>query len=381
MRRQVQLFVLGLAAIAVPVTWFMLAASTTSNGQADPQRVSAFLQAAKECTSAPTPYRCLNDLVVEKAPVLGVPALLEGLVIAVERHPSEFAEQCHRAAHYLGEYAGSVSDDVDAAISKGTSFCQFGYFHGVIEGYAMVTPTLYEELPTLCAKVDPDPATTAHAECSHSLGHAVVTRTGNDVPAGIARCRSLQTRNERKACGTGVFMSWSNTLDVALRDERDNGTQIPELLLVAPADRRWEMCVPLDDEMAEACVHFFAETAPVPPLLEGQAAASLGSFAQWCGQAFSGRQDVAVACQGGVGRVAGGVAVFDAVGGWPGIVELCSGLGLGQTSTCALNAYTAAAQFQPDMVEPACAAWAGRPEAARECATIRDIFSKVNGSS
>lgn len=345
-----------------------------------PERVELFLEEATRCTDAETPHLCMNDLVIGKAPVLGVPSVLEGLSLAVERHPEEFAEQCHRAAHYLGEYAGTVTEDVDQALAQGTPFCQFGYYHGVVEGYARTTPNLYDELPVLCTKIDPDPASTAHGECSHSLGHAIVTRTGNDVPAGLARCRSLRTATERKACGTGVFMSWSNTLDRALRDLEDDGTPVPALLLTAPAERRWEMCTPLDTEMAEACVHFFAETAPVPPLTDGSAADALLAFSSWCSDAFAGREDVIVACHGGVGRVAGGVAVFDAVGGWEGVVELCTRTAGAAAEACTSYAYTAAAQFQPGMVGPACAAWDGRPERARECAKISELHGKVNGA-
>jgi hypothetical protein len=344
----------------------------------DEERVEVFLNGARACTEEMIPHECLNVLVLEKAPLLGVPTLIAGIGEAASRYPEAFLVNCHRAAHYLGEYAGETIGVLDEALALGDPFCQFGYYHGVVEGYARVTPTLFEELPGLCYHIDADVTSTGHAECSHSLGHAIVTRTDNDVAEGIRYCRALRTRDERKACATGIFMSWSNSLDKALHARDRDGSPVPEKFLIAPVDQRWLLCVPLDTEMAEACVHFLAETAPSQPVVGEVAFRQMREFTSWCEETFVGRESVVLACHGAVGRVAGADAVFGPLGGWPGVVEFCLSAGSSEAfDACTTYAYTSGSQFDANITETACRAWDGRPEQADQCALIRELHSKA----
>lgn len=357
----------------------VLAVSSRDTGQvSNPDHVKVFVEAAGRCLEDRIPHLCMNELVLTAAPVLGVPSVIDGISEASETYPEAFLEQCHRAAHYLGEYAGETIPDVDDALELGTPFCQFGYYHGVMEGYARVTPTLFEELPRLCSRIDPDVNSTAYAECSHAMGHAIVTRTDNDVDEGIKYCRRLVTRDERKACVTGIFMSWSNKLDDAINLRDRDGTPIPEKFLIAPIDRRWEQCVELDVETAEACVHFLAETAPSQPVVGEVAVRQMRDFTDWCEGAFSSRRSVALACHGAVGRVSGADAVFAPIGGWPGVVDFCTSAGYPEAvEICLTYAYTAGAQFDRGIVENACRAWDGRPEQEEQCALIEELHGKA----
>lgn len=379
--RRFRVALLAAAGLLLAAGGFMVSVSRGSVDVSDPERVEVFVEAASRCLEDQIPHLCMNELVLTAAPVLGVPSVIDGIIEASEIYPEAFLEQCHRAAHYLGEYAGETIPDVDDALELGTPFCQFGYYHGVMEGYARVTPTLFEELPKLCNKVDPDVNSTAHAECSHAMGHAIVTRTDNDVAEGIRYCRRLTTRDERKACVTGIFMSWSNKLDDAINLRDRDGTPIPEKFLTVPIDRRWEQCVELDVETAEACVHFLAETAPSQPVVGEVAVRQMRDFTDWCEDVFSTRRSVALACHGAVGRVSGADAVFAPIGGWPGVVDFCTSAGYPEAvDICLSYAYTAGAQFDAGIVENACRAWDGRPEQDDQCALIAELHGKATES-
>lgn len=376
--RRFRVALLAASGVLLAVTGFLVTTSRGADEVSNPEHVKVFVEAAGRCLEDRVPHLCMNELVLTAAPVLGVPSVIDGIVAASEAYPEAFLEQCHRAAHYLGEYAGETIPDVDAALELGTPFCQFGYYHGVMEGYARVTPTLFEELPMLCSKVDPDVNSTAYAECSHAMGHAIVTRTENDVAEGIKYCRRLTTRDERKACVTGIFMSWSNKLDDAINLRDRDGTPIPESFLVVPIDRRWEQCVTLDVETAEACVHFLAETAPSQPVVGEVAVRQMREFTDWCEETFSTRRTVALACHGAVGRVSGADAVFAPIGGWSGVVDFCTSAGYPEAvEICLTYAYTAGAQFDAGMVENACRVWEGRPEREEQCALIKDLHEKI----
>lgn len=377
MRGKVLLLGVLVGASAAFATFIVSGAGSPPAG-VDDDRVAVFLEGARACIDEQIPHECMNKLVLEKAPLLGIQSVMAGIARASEEHPAAYLEQCHRAAHYLGEYAGETIGVLDEALDIGDPFCQFGYYHGVVEGYARVTSTLFEELPGLCYHIDKDVTSTGHAECSHSLGHAIVTRTDNDVTEGIRYCRALRTRDERKACVTGIFMSWSNSLDKAIHARDRDGTPIPEKFLVAPIDQRWLQCVPLDTETAEACVHFLAETAPSQPVVGEVAFRQMREFTDWCEEAFAGRDSVVLACHGAVGRVAGADAVFGPLGGWPGVVAFCLTAGSKEAfDACTTYAYTSGSQFDADITETACRAWEGRPEKDAQCTLIKDLHEKA----
>ncbi len=345
-------------------------------GEVNEALVGRFDDLAAACVKPGDPAgstNCLNELVLAQAEPMGVATVWAGVLRAVDRHPDAYAAHCHRTAHKIGEYAGRTTGDVDRALAIGSPDCQFGYFHGVIEGHAAVTPTLWEELPGLCLKVTTDQATTAYAECSHSLGHAVVTRTDNDVRAGLERCKLIDTAGDRMACDTGIFMSWSNTLDRLL----NSGETLDAKFTIAPADRRWEFCPGLGDEIeAGACILFFAETAPmtVPGITE---------FRSWCAETFTGRTEVAKRCHMGVGRVIGGETGFRVVDGWAGVVRICGDEAYGAAAIgwCSETAAATASGFNPDpaMIDVACTAWQPHRLGTQECERIREIHRAVNG--
>jgi hypothetical protein len=316
-------------------------------------------------------WECVNTLVINRAPELGVATTLTGLRHSLEKYPQLFEQNCHRNMHYLGEYAGETFGDVDAALAAGGPDCQFGYYHGVIEGYARVTAKLWDEINDLCGKLSDDPNTYVYGECTHSLGHAIVTRTEDRIPEGLERCRLLQRDPDISACATGIFMSWSNTLVKLLKEPGVTQADLDPKYHYPPVDAQWVLCPDFDDLMAGACALFFAETTI-------HDAEHLSAFRRWCHDTFTGREHVLYNCHAGVGRVSGGYEEFQNLGGWPGVVELCVSGGYEDRyiAACAELAYTTASGFLLDasMIRDVCAAWEGHRLRNEQCKQAELIF-------
>lgn len=332
--------------------------------------VQAFKEEAARCYEDKNPPQCYNELVISKAPVYGVEASVRGFMEFIDADNGTIKEQCHRSAHYLGEYAGETIPVVDDALAAGGSFCQFGYYHGVIEGYARVSNKLWEELPHLCGKITKDTGSTVYGECVHSLGHAVVTRTKYDIPKGLDRCLLLPTYRERTSCGTGIFMSWSNELDRKINSGKSLSAEFTQV----PKDSRWDMCPSVPEGMTEPCVQFFAETTSMT--IEG-----LLKYVKWCEAEFPSRPEVISSCYRGIGRVSGGEAGFAKVGGWPGVIALCTdNESQVHVDECTSAAYSTASGFfaGKDMYTPACAAWGSDPRKEVQCGYIKSIYEQVN---
>lgn len=336
-------------------------------------QLAIFVREVDGCANvdARSAWDCVNQLVLSRAPDLGVATTLAGLRQSLEKYPDLFEQNCHRNMHYLGEYAGETFTDVDAALAVGGPDCQFGYYHGVIEGYARVTPRLWDEINDLCVKLSDDPNSYVYGECSHSLGHAIVTRTQDRIPEGLERCRLLQRDQDVSACATGIFMSWSNALDKLLREPGITQNDLDPKFQYPPAQARWEMCPNLDDLMAGACALFFAETTI-------HDAEHLSAFRNWCHTTFSGREHVRYNCHAGVGRVSGGYEEFLNLGRWPGVVALCTSGGYADeyTAFCAEASYATASGFLLDvsMVAEACAAWEGHQLQEAQCERAEQVF-------
>lgn len=382
MKRVLLVMLLGIGALSIGIAGFLSWGSGVAQ-DADPYAREAtvdelgvleFRNAARACAQeGQDGWICMNDLVINAGPKYGIATTLIGLREAIETYPDVYEQNCHRNTHYLGEYAGETITTVPEALKLGGPDCQFGYYHGVIEGYARTTPTLWEEINDLCWYLTDDPNTYLYQECSHSLGHAVVTRTDNNVPEGVEKCRLLERPSDQSACATGVFMSWSNTLDKMIA----NGEPIEGKWTWANPEKRFENCRAFDDIMAGACVLFFAETVEHDPK-------GLGGFRSWCVKEFADRQHVLEQCYYGVGRVSGGYEEFFRMGQWDGIIKFCTkDTPYEYARMCAESAYGVAAGFQldPTMVDKACAAWEGSPHQEEQCALAKQMFASTTADA
>ncbi|MCH7828652.1 hypothetical protein IH982_02140 [Patescibacteria group bacterium] len=115
--------------------------------------------------------------------------------------------QCHDLLHAIGQVGGLHSKNMDSTISSCSSLCTYGCYHGVVEGFLARGANLLDELPKLCAAIpDDDLNRGSRSACFHGLGHGVATIAGYKLKRSLELCDSLQKEEERKDCGTGVFM-------------------------------------------------------------------------------------------------------------------------------------------------------------------------------
>lgn len=122
---------------------------------------------------------------------------------------SAYARSCHLLAHDVGHAAlkryGSFAD----AMEHQQEICNSGYLHGIIEETFLHTDDIERSIREVCG--DPASRSFRSWECFHGVGHGVMYRTDNDLPASLALCDTYENVFARRSCINGVFMENFNT--------------------------------------------------------------------------------------------------------------------------------------------------------------------------
>jgi hypothetical protein len=271
-----------------------------------PEQVNAIAgeyQDANECltgTNRLTIQRCLESSLVMVTEEEGVGAALEtlGTLIATNSRARFF---CHEASHAVGRASLRLNGNLADAFRDGFDVCDFGYYHGIVEGAAggFDDATFLAAVPTLCEDFA-SAEELFYMQCNHGIGHAAARRTNNDMVRALEFCDALEKnpqlsgerlRIARNGCGTGVTMEWFATAtadpNAAVRPEvatpRDVCTQVPA---------RW----------AAECVEYVGNT-----LDSSDPVNSLVEIGRWC--TTTGLDQ---ACFRGVARAAAGVGITPA---------------------------------------------------------------------
>ena len=149
-------------------------------------------------------------------------------------------DDCHMLAHHYAHIAYQVRGDFEAVFRDGSSKCNDGYYHGVVEAafYALATGT--NELPTHHGAGQP--ASTAlqdgplpaevmglcepfledarlYFECVHGIGHGLMYTYEHDVTRSLPGCAHFADPGLAEYCRDGVFME--NVLRFLPLDEAD----------------------------------------------------------------------------------------------------------------------------------------------------------------
>lgn len=141
---------------------------------------------------------------------------------------------CHAAYHVIGRVVGKSTKEPWVAFKSGSTNCNYGYVHGVVEGLldTVTDPeTAADELVKLC--LPPEGTTgkdTAAIEgnCEHGAGHALL-RLVKDAPLALQDCRSAFAEPKfaptaAATCADGVFMEYANA--PATYGSIDGGTDL-----------------------------------------------------------------------------------------------------------------------------------------------------------
>jgi hypothetical protein len=142
----------------------------------------------------------------------------------------EFLTLCHEFVHYLGADLYKAKNNLAEAFINGSSLCDSGMFHGIMEGYIQVETTgqtnPLQRLPEIashaCDGLNNHPAVSPgmYSLCFHGLGHGLMAVLDYELPTALSYCDKA-AQNFIGSCYTGVFMEnnttaafpeWSNHL-------------------------------------------------------------------------------------------------------------------------------------------------------------------------
>jgi len=169
-------------------------------------------------SSTPLAARCPNDARVAlgcyeeryRAIVAGqgVAAAFADLKAGYGTDP-EMQRLCHAITHAIGQAAVAKYGDVAEAFRHGDNACGSGYYHGVMQGFALTRgrANLLSDLDAVCAAVPGrERRSLDYFNCVHGLGHAIMAVRNDALFDALHDCDGLTGAMEQNACVNGVFM-------------------------------------------------------------------------------------------------------------------------------------------------------------------------------
>lgn len=196
---------------------------------------------------------CWEDVIIKTLEEDGVDAAFS-VVDHLYANQEEFGEGCHQVAHIIGEAAFDLyASDEDFEVSEKSTYCGFGFYHGLMEQLLRETGDL-KLAGEFCHYIDDKLRRytgDAGLQCFHGIGHGTVDshdgRYFGDaegmVKPALKLCEDVsQTDQELYRCVSGVYNGIANfyfdTEEYGLIINRDDPF---ELCHVQPAEYR-EAC-------------------------------------------------------------------------------------------------------------------------------------------
>jgi len=248
--------------------------------------------------------RCLDASLVATARGESVVAALDTLkrLLGSENKARFF---CHEASHAIGRESLRMNGNLADAFRDGYDVCDFGYYHGIVEGAAagFDDATFMDAVPTLCEEFA-SAEELFYMQCNHGIGHAAARRTNNDMVRSLEFCDALslnpnltgeRLRIAANGCGTGVTMEWFAT-----------ATADPNAAVTPKVTRPRDVCLSIPERWVPECIEYVGNTLDASAPVE-----SLRELGQWCSTT-----GYAEPCYRGLARAAAGVGIpaRDAIG-------------------------------------------------------------------
>src|SRR2546429_4255918 len=121
----------------------------------------------------------------------------------------EMQRLCHAITHAIGQAAVRRYSTVADAFAYGDNACGSGYYHGVMQGFALTLgrEKLLSDLGAVCAAVPgKERKSLDYFNCVHGLGHAIMAVRTDELFDALHDCDGLTGSTEQNACVNGVFM-------------------------------------------------------------------------------------------------------------------------------------------------------------------------------
>lgn len=235
LRRHIGVVVAAVSIAATVVAWATLTPPSTPVPEpaTAPQPTSAPATVPAAAPAAPSgpdvdcapggsvDWECLETSLAAITTVDGPAAALDAWEQVEGEHPELFG-QCHTSYHVVGQTAGAVAaregTDLSSVMAAAKPACNFGYVHGVMEGYLadVATADLPGIIPGLCDQLD-TMATGVHGNCGHGIGHDAMSRFDGDVSAGFELCRTITGEGLAVSCADGIYMAYAERVAEAAR--------------------------------------------------------------------------------------------------------------------------------------------------------------------
>lgn len=248
--------------------------------------------------------RCLDTSLVATVRATSVVEALDTLkrLLGTENRARFF---CHEASHAIGRESLRLNGNLADAFRDGYDVCDFGYYHGIVEGAAggFDDQTFLSAVPTLCEEFA-SAEELFYMQCNHGIGHAAARRTNNDMVRSLEFCDALalnlnltgeRLRIASNGCGTGVTMEWFAT-----------ATADPNAAVTPKVSRPRDVCLSIPERWATECIEYVGNTLDSSAPVE-----SLRELGLWCAAT-----EYVEPCYRGLARAAAGVGIpaRDAVG-------------------------------------------------------------------
>ena len=197
---------------------------------------------------------CLTDTMEAIVGTDGPDAALASWTDAEVAYPQLFG-QCHTYYHVAGQEAGRRASSLRDVLGVASLDCNFGYVHGVIEGFLEATSDekLSEVFPTLCT--DLSEAGALFGNCGHGAGHEVLTRSEGHVADAIELCRYLGGTGIAYACVDGVFMAYGQMVFQAKGTPAGDAAPFDEASVLG-------VCATVTPQDAPTCFSYAGTTWP-----------------------------------------------------------------------------------------------------------------------
>ena len=237
----------------------------------DDGRPSAGIECGRGGRTASEARRCWEESLRVIIAANGVDTAFEELARLYKAEPT-FAQECHSYAHLIGQAAyAEFSRERAFPVTPKTTYCGYGFYHGVMEAMLAKTGNL-AEARQFCLYMDTalaGAASNATLACFHGIGHGVVDGSdrsawGNDqaiIEPGLALCDQVaSTEQEYYRCYSGAFNSlaiayWTNQYGLSLNKKDPLGIcrrQRDDRRLACYTDMTTALMVITKDDLAAA---------------------------------------------------------------------------------------------------------------------------------
>ena len=288
---------------AVPaITALVVSGALLAGGGTEIKIIEAAATEASVCLDAGNRLeiqRCLEGSFVGIARERDVNSALQSLEQLMEQQ-GQVRYFCHEVSHAIGRTSLRINGTIAAAFRDGYDACDFGYYHGIVEGAAagfddaQFTNAMSELCSNFASAED-----LFFLQCTHGLGHAAARRTNNDMLRALAFCDAIddaggltgvKLANARNGCGTGVTMEWFATATLT-----ENPPVTPKV------ERPRDVCHQVPTEWAAECYEYVGNT-----LDAADPVSSLQELGAWCSASPQTGP-----CYKGLARAAAGVGLSD----------------------------------------------------------------------